>query len=299
MLQSLSNCQLCPHCCQVNRLAGEIGQCGGSDSIKLALASLHHWEEPCISGDQGSGTIFFSGCNLHCVYCQNHEISQELKGKTVSVDQLVEILLNQQKKGAHNINLVSPTPYIPLIAAALKIAKAQGLHIPIIYNTSSYENVHSLHALEGLIDIYLPDLKYADHQLSVNYSGAPKYFYHATRAILEMYRQVGSPCFNKNGLLESGLMIRHLILPGQLDNTQRILDWIKENLPLDVFISLMGQYVPLYHADQFTEINRVLTEKEYNQAIDYFFAIGLENGYVQELDAASSDYVPNFDFSGI
>ncbi|MDI3528688.1 MAG: putative pyruvate formate lyase activating enzyme [Thermoanaerobacter sp.] len=267
--------------------------------VKVAKAYLHHWEEPFISGTRGSGTVFFSGCNLKCVFCQNYEISQYQFGKFISVEELAQIFLNLQKQGAHNINLVTPTIHAFSIKEAILLAKNQGLQIPIVYNTNAYENVETLKMLEGLIDIYLPDLKYYDDTLAKKYSKAPNYFEHAIKAILEMYRQVGIPQFDEEGILKKGLVIRHLIMPGCVEDTKKILLWIKENLPKEIYVSLMSQYTPYYQAQKYPEINRKITPKEYDEAINFFFDIGLENGLIQEMESASEDYIPDFDLEGL
>lgn len=295
----LNKCSLCPHSCGVNRLNGENGICGAGLLPKVALADLHYWEEPCISGSTGSGAVFFSNCNLSCVFCQNYKISHEGFGKEVSTEQLTQIFLNLQNQGATNINLVSASHYIPQVAESLVIAKELGLTIPIVFNSNAYESVEALRLLDGLIDVYLPDLKYMDDQYSKVYSSAPDYFKYATSAILEMYRQVKNPVYNDELLIQRGLMIRHLMLPGLLEDSKKILNWIKEKLPLEIPISLMVQYTPLYKAQTIEKLNRKITKKEYNTIIDYFFEIGLENGFVQEQSSASSDYTPIFDLRGI
>lgn len=299
----LQYCNLCPHKCQANRLTGDIGFCRTGTFPKVALASLHHWEEPCISGQNGSGAVFFSHCNLKCVYCQNYQISQQDFGREISIEHLSQIFLNLQKNQANNINLVSATPYIPQVREALLIAKSNGLTIPVVYNTNAYENISSLRLLEGLIDIYLPDLKYYNEEYAIRYSFAPDYFQYAASAILEMHRQVGAPEFDRNHLIKHGLIIRHLMLPGLLEDSKKILYWIKTNLPVDVYVSLMAQYTPMYltekPSDSYSELQRHITKKEYESLIDYFFDIGLENGFVQELTSASSKYTPSFDLKGI
>lgn len=291
----LSNCNLCPYNCGANRILGEVGVCKANDKLKIALSSLHYYEEPCISGINGSGTVFFSNCNLSCVYCQNYEISQLNKGKEISVDNLAEIFLQLQQKNAHNINLVSPTIYVPLIIHAIKIAKSKGLKLPIIYNTSGYEKIETLKMLEGYIDVYLPDLKYSDEMLALKYSKAPKYFEIATKAIREMYRQVGRPILNNNGIIEKGLIIRHLVLPNQIDNSKKVLKWIEQNVNPSVFVSVMAQYFPCYKAKECDELNRKLTKEEYKNIEEYLYSLNLENGYIQELGEHEEEYVPKFD----
>jgi len=298
-IEALRCCRLCPRRCEVDRLSNEKGFCGAGASSTVALASRHRWEEPCISGTRGSGTVFFSRCNLRCVFCQNYQISREGTGKDLTAAELAELFLRQQDLGAHNINLVSPTPYIPVIAAALRQAKNRGLKIPVVYNTSAYENVAALQLLEGLVDIYLPDLKYASEKASCRYSGVKDYFEAATAAVLEMQRQVGTLTFDRDGLARRGLLVRHLVLPGQCDAACRILQWIRSNLPAGTWVSIMGQYVPLWHARRYPEINRRLTPAEYETVLDYFEEAGLQNGYMQDLSAATEEYVPRFDLSGL
>lgn len=273
------------------------GYCRCDDKIKIALASVHNYEEPCISGKNGSGTVFFSNCNLNCIYCQNYEISQKGKGKEVTIEELAEIFLKQQSKGVNNINLVTPTMYAYQIIDALKIAKKNGLSIPIIYNTNGYENVETLKMLEGYIDIYLPDLKYYSNELSKKYSNADKYFEIATKAIQEMDRQVGKPVFDKDGIIQKGLIIRHLVLPNHLQNTKHILKWVKENMPKGTYISVMAQYFPTYKAKEDKLLNRKLTKKEYKEIENYLYTLDLENGYIQELGEHEEEYVPNFNLS--
>ncbi|MBQ9315174.1 MAG: radical SAM protein [Clostridia bacterium] len=291
----LEECQLCAYNCKVNR-NHFLGACQCGIMPKLALASIHRWEEPCISGSNGSGTVFFSGCNLRCQFCQNFEISENHFGKEISIERLTDIFLELQNKNVHNINLVSPTPYVPQIIQAIDIAKKNGLHLPIVYNTNSYENVETIKMLNGYVDIYLPDLKYFDDNISIKYSKAPNYFEVASRNILEMYRQVGSASF-QNGIMQKGMIIRHLILPGQIIQTKRILNWIKESLPQDSYISIMAQYFPTHHAKNFPEINRKISKQEYNFVVSMLK--DFENGFIQELSDSEEEYVPNFNLEGV
>jgi len=295
----LRRCTICPRRCGVNREAGETGFCRAPARPVVARAALHFWEEPCISGTAGSGTVFFSHCNLKCLFCQNHRISHGGFGREIDAEQLVRIFLNLQERGAHNINLVSPTPYIPVLARAIKTARRRGLTIPVVYNTNAYENVEALSLLDGLVDIYLPDLKYCAEEPARRYSAAPGYFSAATAAVKEMYRQVGAPRLDENGLIRRGLIIRHLILPGQAADSMRVLQWIAAHLPRDVYISLMAQYFPAHRADEAPPLNRCLTKSEYEQVVNRLLELGLENGYVQELEAASEEYVPDFNLEGI
>ena len=292
----MEKCTLCPYNCNIDR-EKKLGMCKSNAKVKIALASLHLYEEPCISGKNGSGTIFFSNCNLKCVYCQNYEISQENKGNEITVEHLAEIFINQQGKGAHNINLVSPTPYVNDIIKAIDIAKNKGLNIPIVYNTSGYEKIETLKKLENYIDIYLPDFKYMNNDLAIEYSNAKNYKEIATNAIKEMYRQVGAPIFDDNGLIKRGLIIRHLILPNAVKNSKQVLKWIEKNLDNNVYVSVMAQYFPCFKAKNIKMLNRKLTRAEYEEVEQFLYSLNLENGYIQELGEHEEEYVPNFDFS--
>ena len=295
MLEVLKKCKICPRECNIDRLNGKIGNCKASDKIEISLVSIHMFEEPCISGKNGSGTIFFSHCNLHCIFCQNYEISQNIKkGKKVEIEELANIMLKQQENGAHNINLVTPTMYALHIKEAIKIAKEKGLIIPIIYNSNGYEKVETLKELEGYIDVYLPDFKYYSNDIAIKYSKAPNYFETATKSILEMIRQVGTPKFDENGMIKKGVMIRHLVLPNHLQNTKNVLKWIKENVPEDVYINVMAQYFPTYKAKEDNLINRKLTTREYKQIEKYFYSLDFKNGYIQELGEHEEEYVPKW-----
>ena len=291
----LSSCALCPHMCKVNRNNGKIGRCKSTGNVKIALASLHRFEEPCISGENGSGTVFFSNCNLSCVFCQNYKISQLGLGHEISIDELANIFLEQQRKNAENINLVTPTMYVPQIIEAIKIAKSNGLKIPIIYNSNGYENVETIRLLNGYIDVYLPDLKYFDNDLAKKYSGINNYFENASKAILEMYFQVGLPVFDENRLIRKGLIIRHLVLPNHIDNSKKVLLWIKENLPQDVYVSLMAQYFPTYKAKSIEDLNRKLSKEEFEEIKNYLGKLDIHNGYFQELGEHEEEYVPDFE----
>ena len=293
-MEELSSCTICPHNCKVNRNNGQIGRCRSGNKVKIALASVHNYEEPCISGKNGSGTIFFSNCNLSCIYCQNYKISQLGKGYELSVEELADIMIKQQEKGVNNINLVTPTMYVYQIIEAIKIARQNGLNIPIIYNTNGYENVKTIQDLNGYIDIYLPDLKYYSNELSKKYSKVDNYFKYTTEAIKEMYRQVGCPVFDENGIIQKGLIIRHLVLPNHLQNSKHVLKWIKENMPEDTYVSVMAQYFPTYKAKEDDLINRKLTKKEYKEIEEFFYTLDLKNGYMQELGEHEEEYVPDF-----
>lgn len=299
MNNTMKHCTICPRNCGANRYKGEKGYCNAGYFAKCALASIHHWEEPPISGHKGSGTVFFSHCNLNCVFCQNHTISEQGFGKEITEEHLSDIFLSQQKKGVHNINLVSPTHFIPQIKQALLLAKQKGLSIPVVYNTNAYEKVESLKLLEGLIDIYLPDFKYISPEYSKRYSIAQNYAEYAKKAILEMKRQQPTTVFDKNGILQKGIIIRHLVLPNCYKDSFEILKWIKQNIGEDTYISLLNQYTPMYKAAQYKEISRKLTTLEYQKVVNYFFEIGLKNGFMQSKHSATSNYTPIFDLSGL
>lgn len=292
----LEKCNLCHYNCNVNRNE-KLGFCKCKILPKIALANIHNWEEPCISGTRGSGTVFFSGCNLKCVFCQNHQISHENFGKEITINRLAEIFIELENQKVHNINLVSPTPYVPQIIEAIKIAKSNGLSIPIVYNTNSYENLETIKSLNGYIDIYLPDLKYFDDDVAIKYSNAKNYFNTASLAISEMVKQVGQAKFDEHGIMKKGVIVRHLIIPGQILQTKRILNWIKQNLPKDTYISIMAQYFPTYKAKDFPEINHKITKQEYNFVTSMLE--DFENGYIQELGEHEEEYVPNFDLKGV
>ena len=296
MLERLEQCNICPHECNINRNKGKIGRCKATDKVKIALYSTHDFEEPCISGENGSGTVFFSNCNLNCIYCQNYEISQSGKGKEITIEELADIFLLQQKKGVENINLVTPTSYVLQIIEAIKIARQNGLSIPIIYNTNGYEKIETLKLLEGYIDIYLPDLKYAEDNLGIEYSKVNNYFDIATKAIQEMIRQVGAPKLDEKGMMKKGVMIRHLVLPNHIENSKKVLKWMKENLPDAIYISVMAQYFPTYQAKIVEKLNRKLTKEEWREIEDYIDELGIENGYVQELGEHEEEYVPKWEF---
>ena len=293
-MKELEKCEICPHNCKVNRVQGQIGRCKCNDKIKIALVSTHEYEEPCISGKNGSGTVFFSNCNLNCMYCQNYEISQLGKGREITIEELADIFIKQQEKGVNNINLVTPTMYAYQIIEAIKIARKNGLNLPIIYNTNGYERVETIKALDGYIDVYLPDLKYYSDTLSKKYSNVDKYFEVATKAIKEMYSQVGQATFNEKGIIQKGVIIRHLILPNHLQNTKHILKWIKENLG-DIYVSIMAQYFPTYKAKGDSLIGRKLTKKEYKEIENFLYTLELQNGYIQELGEHEEEYVPEWD----
>ncbi len=295
MLEQLIECNVCPHKCKVNRLEGKSGRCKCNDKIKIALVSTHMYEEPCISGTNGSGTIFFSNCNLSCKFCQNYEISQLGKGHEITIEELASVMVKQQEAGVHNINLVTPTMYAYQIIEAIKIARKNGLNIPIIYNSNGYENIETIKALKGYIDVYLPDLKYYSNEIAVKYSKAPNYFEIASKAILEMINQVGAPEFDEDGMIKKGVMIRHLVLPNHIQNSKNVLKWIKENIPEEIYIDVMAQYFPTYKAKEDELINRKLTKREYKEIENYFYLLNFKNGYMQELGEHEEEYVPKWD----
>ncbi len=290
---NLSKCDICPRKCGVNREKGELGFCKMKDKIKIARYSLHYWEEPIISGETGSGTIFFSGCNLKCIFCQNYKISSENMGKEISVERLKEICLELQNMGANNINLVTGTHFLPLIKEALILAKKEGLKIPIVYNTSSYENVESLKEMEGLIDIYLPDLKYYDNKLAENFSLANNYFEIATNAIKEMVRQTGKPVI-ENNIMKKGVIVRHLLLPNHLEDSKKIIKYLHDTYDEDIYISIMNQYTPIKKFDKYPELNRTLTDKEYDELVNYACDLNITQAFIQEGETCKESFIPDF-----
>lgn len=299
MLEKLIKCTLCPKNCGVNRTADGIGICGASSEIKIARVSLHYWEEPCISGTKGSGTVFFSNCNLMCVFCQNNAISHKGLGKSVSINRLSEIFLEQETRGAHNINLVTPTHFVPQIVEAIKISRSHGLSIPIVYNSNGYENIETIKALKGYIDIYLPDLKYYDDKYAIRYSNAPNYFKAASKVIQEMYNQTGNPVFDEQGIMKKGLIIRHLMLPGLLFDSKKVIDYVYKTFGHKVYISIMNQYTPVNNLENYPEINKPLNPMHYESLIDYCVSLGIKNAFIQEEGTVSESFIPEFDFRGV
>lgn len=288
-------CNMCPRKCNIDR-SEKTGFCGMNDKIKIARAELHFWEEPCISGEKGSGTVFFSGCPLKCVYCQNSDISSGGFGKEITTERLAEIFRELEEKGAHNINLVTPTHYSEQILEALKIYRPG---IPIVYNCSGYENTETLKKFENIVDIYLTDIKYFDSEVSEKYSKAKDYFEVASESVKEMIFQQPENIFDENGIMIKGVIIRHLVLPLNLTQTRKIFEWIKNNLPENVIISLMSQYIPMGKACEYKEINRKITPREYEKALDMFDEFGFENGFMQELSSSKEDFIPPFNLEGI
>ena len=295
----LELCALCPRECNVNRLNGEKGICGVSgDGIQGARAALHMWEEPCISGENGSGTVFFSGCPLRCVYCQNYHIANASVGSTISRERLVEIFLELQQKNAENINLVTPTHYTPEIVWVVKAAKEKGLILPIVYNCSGYEKVETLKTLEGIVDIYLTDFKYMDNAVAKRYSRAEDYPEIAKAALEEMVRQCKGAEFDERDMMKRGVIVRHLLLPGQMQNAKDVVRYVYETYGDRVFLSLMNQYTPLPQVEAYPEINRCVTEEEYDELVDFAIELGVENGFIQEGETAKESFIPAFDEEG-
>ena len=286
-------CNLCERKCNIDRTT-KLGACQANNKMKIARVSLHEWEEPSISGTNGSGTIFFSYCNLKCIYCQNYELSQNHLGYYATTNDFSNMCLYLQKKKAHNINLVTPTHYVPNIIEGLKLAKTKGLNIPIVYNTSSYETIETIKSLNGYIDIYLPDLKYYDNKYGINYSNVINYFEIATKAIDEMYKQVGPCKFDENGILQKGMIVRHLCLPGLKEDSKKIIKYLYNKYHDNIFISIMNQYTPVRHFDNYTNLNRKVTDEEYDEIIDYAIDLGVTNAYIQEGETQKTSFIPNF-----
>ena len=291
----LSCCNLCPRKCGVNRKPGNIGFCGATDKIKIARSSLHFWEEPCISGEKGSGTVFFSHCTLKCVYCQNYKISTENQGKLVTDNELADCFLDLQNQGALNINLVTPTHYVPQIIKALKIAKEKGLTLPILYNTSGYENPETIELLRGYVDIFLPDFKYFDTEYAKKYSGAEDYPEVCKKAIAKMFELAGKCQFDGDGIIKKGVIVRHLMLPGLEEDTKNILKYLYETYGDDIFISIMSQYTPLDTLPKdFPELATKIDMDIYDKVLDFAVDMGIENAFIQEGEAASESFIPEF-----
>lgn len=334
MDRQMTACRLCPRKCGVDRTKNERGICGQTGELRVARAALHMWEEPCISGKRGSGAVFFSGCALHCVFCQNYSIADGQAGKIIAVERLAEIFLELQEQGANNINLVTAGHFAPQVAAALDKARAQGLTLPVVYNTSAYEEVETIRRLEGYVDVYLPDLKYVDSALSRKYSHAADYFVKAKAAIAEMVRQTGEMEFVAEGglrrntgrtqgesgqagcrmgvaeyqqrseqgeslIMTRGVIVRHLLLPGCREDSKRVLDYLLDTYGDRIFISIMNQYTPLPHVADYPELMRRVTEQEYEEVIDYALERGITNGFIQEGDTAEESFIPEFDESGV
>lgn len=298
-MNKYENCLLCPRKCGINRSTGQTGVCGVSSEIKVARAALHYWEEPCISGKRGSGAVFFSGCSLHCVFCQNREISDGKAGKVISKERLSDIFMELADKGANNINLVTPGQYIPDIVWAVNDAKSRGMKLPIIYNTSGYENVTELKLLEGIVDVYLPDFKYMDSTLSARYSRAKDYPFFASQALSEMVRQQPDVVIDDaTGLIQKGVIVRQLLLPGHVNDAKAVLKYLYDTYHDHVYISMMSQFTPIALKD-YPEINRTVTRREYERLVDYALEIGITNAFIQEGDVAKDSFIPAFDCEGV
>lgn len=293
----ISKCEICPRKCKVNRYEKK-GYCRCDDKVRIALVSKHYFEEPCISGRNGSGTIFFSNCNLNCIFCQNHDISQGGKGIDVTIERLAKIMLEQQERGANNINLVTPTMYVEQIIKAIDIAKKNGLNIPIVYNTNGYEEVETIKKLNGYIDIYLPDFKYFTNELAIKYSKAPNYFEKVTSALIEMQSQFDEYVFDGE-IMKKGMIVRHLVLPNHIQNSKNVLKWIKDNLRKDIYVSVMAQYFPTYKAIGDELIGRKLSFSEYRKIEQYFYGLDIENGYIQDLGKHEEEFVPDFNMNNV
>lgn len=292
------NCNLCPRNCNVDRSENK-GYCGQTDIIKVARASLHMWEEPCISGERGSGTVFFSGCGLRCVFCQNFDIAKGDTGKEITVERLAEIFCELKEKGAHNINLVTGDHFVPEIIKALDIAKANGMDLPIVFNTSSYINKETLKCLENYVDIYLADFKYFDNETAKKYSNAENYLQVAKTAIEEMVSQKGTPVYDDEGMMTKGVIVRHLLMPGYLQESKAIIRYVYEEYGERVVLSIMNQYTPLKQVEKYPEINRKVSDAEYESLINYAISIGVKEAYVQEGETAEESFIPPFDLEGV
>lgn len=298
-MNKYENCLLCPRKCGINRSTGQTGVCGVSSEIKVARAALHYWEEPCISGKRGSGAVFFSGCSLHCVFCQNREISDGKAGKVISKERMSDIFIELADKGANNINLVTPGQYIPDIVWAVNDAKSRGMKLPIIYNTSGYENVTELKLLEGIVDVYLPDFKYMDSTLSARYSRAKDYPSVAKQALSEMVRQQPDVVIDDaTGLIQKGVIVRQLLLPGHVNDAKAVLKYLYDTYHDHVYISMMSQFTPIALKD-YPEINRTVTKREYERLVNYALEIGITNAFIQEGDVAKDSFIPAFDCEGV
>lgn len=299
MCEFSEKCSLCPRMCGTDRAAGQKGFCGGGNLVRVARAALHYWEEPCISGESGSGTVFFSGCTMRCVFCQNKEISRGEAGKEITVDRLAEIYLELAAKGANNINLVTPMHYAPQITAALDIARKNGLTLPIVWNTGGWERRESIAAVRDYADIWLSDFKYFDSSLGESLSKAPNYFSVAAAALDQMVKQTCEPVFDQNGIMRRGVIVRHLMLPGHLDDTKNVLRFLYENYGDSIWISIMNQYTPMCSDPRFPELSRTVSDEEYNEAIDFACELGIENAFVQEGGTVGESFIPPFDLSGV
>ncbi len=290
----LEKCMLCPRKCAVNRKKGEIGFCGAGNKTKIARAALHMWEEPCISGENGSGTVFFSCCNMKCIYCQNYGISTQNHGYELAERELADKFLMLQEIGANNINLVTPTHFVPQIITAIDIAKEKGLILPVVYNCGGYESVDTIRMLAGYVDIYMPDMKYFSDKYAVEYSSAPNYFEIASKAIAEMFWQVGTPAFDDRGIMKKGVIVRHMMLPGLLFDTKKILDYLYNTYKNDVYISLMSQYTPMPNVKSHARLKRRISSEYYDAMVDYCVELGIKNAFIQDESSATESFIPDF-----
>lgn len=297
-----SLCYLCPRNCGADRSekGKNTGTCHVTHTLRVARAALHMWEEPCISGEEGSGTVFFSGCSLGCVFCQNRDISDGRAGKDITEERLAEIFLELEEQKANNINLVTPGHYVPQIAEALRRAKGMGLRIPIVYNSSGYEKAETLRLLDGLIDIYLPDFKYMNEKLAKEYSNASDYAEIAKKALAEMVHQVGEPVFDARGIMKKGIIVRHLVLPGETEDSKRVIRYLYETYGDQIYLSIMNQYTPMPGiGEKYPKLGRTLTASEYEEVVDYAIELGVENGFIQEGETSKESFIPPFDLEGV
>lgn len=297
--EMLRDCILCPRECHADRTAGQVGYCNETDELMVARAALHMWEEPCISGEEGSGTVFFSGCAMGCIYCQNHNIAEGNTGRSMSIERLSEIFLELQDKKANNINLVTPSHYVIHIIAAIILARRKGLKLPIVYNSSAYEKPETIRLLEGYVDIYLPDLKYMDQKPAGRYSNCGDYFTYASKAIMEMVRQVGEATFDERGIMTKGVIVRHLALPGYMEDSKNIIKYLYDTYGNSIYISIMNQYTPMPKAKDYPELDRKITDKEYEALVEYAIDLGIENGFIQEGETAKESFIPEFNGEGV
>lgn len=298
-MEEMKCCTICPRMCGADRTSGQTGYCGMPSQLMAARASLHMWEEPCISGREGSGTVFFSGCNMGCVFCQNGNIADGSVAREITAERLAEIFLELQEKGANNINLVTPTHYVPQIKESLESAKRQGLILPVVYNSSGYERVETIKGLEGLVDIYLPDMKYVSPELSARYSHAGDYFRCAKEALKEMVRQIPESEFDGREMMRRGIIVRHLVLPGCVKDSRRVIRYLHQNFGEHIYISIMNQYTPVREFSDMPELNRTLSKEEYDEVVDYAVSIGVVQGFVQEGGTAKESFIPVFDYEGL
>ena len=292
-------CELCPRKCHANRLSGNKGFCGADNTIHVARAALHFWEEPCISGEEGSGTVFFTGCTMKCIFCQNKEISRGMCGKEISTERLSEIFLELKEKKANNINLVTPMHYAPFIMDALDLSRQKGLDLPIVWNTGGWENEDMVKAVKDYADIWLTDFKYYDNSLAEKFSSAPKYFETADKALKAMVSQTGNPVFSQNGIMEKGVIVRHLILPEHTDDSKKVLEYLYNTYGDRIWISIMNQYTPLCNDERYPELSRKVSDEEYDDVINYAIDLGITNAFVQEGGTVSESFIPPFDLEGV